>query len=266
MFPNQTMRNFQYVLLAVATLIAAPVFIQPLANTASAGAAPNTLTDQERQAGWRLLWDGKTTAGWRSAQAEAFPAQGWTIRDGVLTVHENKDQESAAGGDIITREKYSSFELQVDFKITPGANSGIKYFINPEKNKSVGYEYQILDDAKHPDARLGINGNRTLASLYDMLPARADKKVNPPGAWNQARILVNGNHVEHWLNGEKAVDYDRTAPEFRAHFEASKFKQDAGFCQRKDGHILLQDHGNTVSFRNLKIRELPEPAISSIRP
>lgn len=215
-------------------------------------AAPNTLTEAEASAGWKLLWDGQTTTGWRSVPTENFPAQGWEIKDGELTVLGKK------GGDIITTKCYANFELKVDFKFTPGANSGIKYFIQPEKTKNVGYEYQILDDALHPDAKAGINGNRTIASLYDLIPPRTDKKVQPIGEWNQALIIVKGDHVEHWLNGEKVVEYDRTSPEFKAHFAASKFKKDAGFCTRQNGHILLQDHGNVVSFRNIKIHELPE--------
>ena len=127
--------------------------------------AANTLSAAEQAAGWRLLWDGKTTAGWRSARAQEFPKGGWTIKDGELIVNETGGAEAAAGGDIITREKFSDFELQLDFKITPGANSGIKIFVDPELNKgdgsSIGPEFQILDDAKHPDAKLGRDGNRT---------------------------------------------------------------------------------------------------------
>jgi hypothetical protein len=227
------------------------------------------LTKQEQRDGWLLLWDGKTTDGWRSAKTETFPAQGWTIHDGVLTVHENKGAESAAGGDIITREKYSNFELKVDFKITPGANSGIKYFVHPDLDpitgagakagvgSAIGYEYQVLDDLLHPDAKLGRNGNRTLGSLYDLLPATATKNPNPVGEWNTTRIVARGNHVEHWLNGEKVLQYDRTSPEFRDAFEHSKFKGIAEFPLWTDGYILLQEHGNEVSYRNVKIHVLP---------
>jgi hypothetical protein len=246
------------------------VRIRPVASVEAAGPAANTLTAQEEKEGWRLLWDGKTTDGWRSAKSENFPAQGWTIRDGVLTVHENKGEESAGGGDIITREKYSRFELKADFKITPGANSGIKYFVHPNYNpitttgakasvgSAIGYEYQILDDLLHPDAKLGHNGNRTLGSLYDLLPAATTKKPNPVGEWNSAYIIVRGNHNEHWLNGEKILDYDRSSPEFASAFAHSKFKGIAEFPTWTEGHILLQEHGNEVSFRNVKIRILTE--------
>jgi hypothetical protein len=231
---------------------------------------PNTLTDQEKKDGWRLLWDGKTTDGWRSAKAETFPTEGWSINDGVLTTQENQGKESAGGGDIITREKYSSFELKVDFKITPGANSGIKYFVHPNFDpitgtgakasvgSAIGYEYQVLDDLRHPDAKLGRNGNRTIGSLYDILPAAKTKKPNPIGEWNTALVIVRGNHNEHWLNGEKVLDYDRTSAEFADAFAHSKFKGITDFPKWTEGNILLQEHGNEVSYRNVKIRSLSE--------
>jgi hypothetical protein len=167
------------------------------------------------------------------------------------------------GGDIITVEQYSNFELFVDFKITPGANSGIKIFVDPEINKgpgsSIGLEYQILDDALHPDAKLGKNGNRTLGSLYDLYPPDPNKRPNPVGEWNTAYILSRGGHVEHWLNGMKILTYERFTPEFRERVQESKFKKWPGFGELHQGHILLQDHGDGVSFRNIKIRILPPP-------
>lgn len=229
----------------------------------------NTLTEQEKADGWRLLWDGKTTGGWRSAKAETFPANGWTIQDGVLTVHENKGEESAGGGDIITRERFSNFELVADFKITPGANSGIKYFVQPNLDpitgtgakaatgSAIGCEFQILDDERHPDAKLGRDGNRTLGSLYDLMTAASSKAPSAIGEWNTARIVVHGSHVEHWLNGAKILEYERGSEAFRKFVEQSKYKTIPGFGEWPDGHILLQEHGNEVSFRNVKIRVLP---------
>jgi hypothetical protein len=228
--------------------------------------AANTLTAPEKSDGWRLLWDGKTTKGWRGARSEDFPQKSWLIKDGELIVRSSGNGESQAGGDIITREKFSSFELKVDFKTTTNCNSGIKYFVHPDigaittngvktaTGSAIGYEFQILDDERHPDAKLGRNGDRKLGSLYDLLPASENKKVNPIGEWNTARIVVNGNHIEHWLNGEKILEYDRASPEFREAFAQSKFKNLPDFPTWTDGHILLQEHGSQVFFRNLKIR------------
>lgn len=226
---------------------------------------PNTLTGYERRKGWRLLWDGRTTDGWRSARSDDFPARGWTIRDGVLTVEESGGGESVAGGDIITRDRFSDFELMVEFMITEGANSGIKYFVDPALNKgpgsSIGPEYQILDNKQHPDAKEGVAGNRTLGSLYDLIPAEnlsvpgKDVPFNGVGKWNRARIIARGNHVEHWLNGRKIVEYERGTPMWRALVAYSKYKVWPAFGELPQGHILLQDHGNRVHFRSIKIRE-----------
>jgi len=241
-----------------------------ITEVATAPVAANTLSAAEKAAGWQLLWDGKTSAGWQSVKAVQFPTAGWKMADGVLTVQENGGQESAAGGDIITQKRYASFELTADFKITPGANSGIKLFVQPNLSpidkvtgkqttvgSAIGLEFQILDDVLHPDAKLGRDGNRTIGSLYDLIPAPKDKTLQPIGEWNHARILSEGKHVTFWLNGKKTVEFERGSAEFRAIVAQSKYKDIAGFGEWSDGHILLQDHGNEVSFQNLKVRELP---------
>ena len=220
-------------------------------------AGPNTLTDKEKKEGWRLLFDGRTMNGWRGAYMDSLPKKGWEVRDGMLIVRESGGGEASFGGDIVTLEPYASFELKLDFKLTDGANSGIKYFVIEQQPKTPGsakgLEYQILDDAKHPDAKLGINGNRTLASLYDIMPAN-NRKVNAIGEWNHARILVKGKHVEHWLNGVKALQFERGGKEFLAHKAESKFKDIPEFGEYPKGRILIQDHGNKVFYRNIKIR------------
>jgi len=220
--------------------------------------APNTLSAKEKAEGWKLLFDGKTSVGWRSVHGPAFPATGWEVKDGLLSVTDHGGEEGGDAGDIITTRKYSSFELTAEFRITTGANSGIKYFVDPDLNKgrgsAIGYEYQILDDAVHPDAKKGKDGDRTIGSLYDMIPAAKDKPVKPVGEWNTARIVVRGAHVEHWLNGMKVVEYDRFTPQFRAMVAESKYHVWPGFADMPDGYILLQDHGFPVSFRSIKIR------------
>src|SRR5690606_23967887 len=179
----------------------------------------NELTPNETRKGWRLLCDGKTANGWKGAKLSDFPAAGWESKDGVLTVLESGGGESRNGGDIVTRDKFGNFELELEFKITPGANSGIKYFVDTELNKgmgsSIGCEFQILDDKLHPDAKQGVNGNRTVGSLYDLITAESysekNNKKRPvrPGKWYKARIIVNDGHVEHYLNNIKVVEYDR---------------------------------------------------------
>lgn len=220
---------------------------------------PNTLSAAERSAGWRLLWDGKSSAGWRSANGEEFPKAGWKTADGILSINETGGAESAAAGDIITREKFSDFELSLDFKITAGANSGIKIFVDPAINKgsgsAIGPEFQILDDERHPDAKLGRGGNRTIGSLYDMITAPFTKQVNPVGEWNNARILSQGMHVTFYLNGQKTVEFERGSTEWREQVANSKYKVWPAFGELKEGHILLQDHGNQVFYRNIKLRD-----------
>lgn len=215
-------------------------------------AAVNTLTEQERQDGWRLLWDGKSGDGWRSIKTDSFPARGWEIANGELTVLPKN--AGGGAGDIITRETYSSFILKVDFRLTEAANSGIKYFFDPKRNGGTTLEYQVLD-AKHPDATKGRDGNRTVASLYDVMPA-AGAKPKPVGEWNTAMIVSNGRQVEHWLNGEKVLAFERGSDAFRKAVALSKFNKHPNWGEQEAGHILLQDHQDRVSYRNIKIKVL----------
>lgn len=221
----------------------------------------NQLTSAEKENGWKMLWDGKSTEGWRGARLDDFPEQGWEIENGILTVLASGGAESAAGGDIVTDSLYGDFELKVDFKITEGANSGIKYYVDTDLNKgpgsSIGLEYQILDDERHPDAKLGNHeGSRTVASLYDLIQADPDKPINPVGEWNTAHIISKDNHVEHWLNGTKVLEYERGSDNFRKLVSESKYDKWPDFGELVKGRILLQDHGNRVSFKNIKIKEL----------
>jgi hypothetical protein len=214
----------------------------------------NTLTKKEVKDGWKLLFDGKTTDSWMNYKTGTFPTGGWVVKDGLLTI-----TPGSKGGDIVTKDKFKSFEFSVDFKYTPGANSGIKYFIDTERDggkmASIGCEYQVLDDKLHPDAKAGINGNRKLSSLYDLIPAK-NAKDNGPNQWNNAKIVVNGNHVQHWLNGQITVEYDRGSDEWKKAVASSKFKNQAGFGEVEAGRLLLQDHGNEVAYKNIKIKAL----------
>ncbi|HBK32511.1 MAG TPA: DUF1080 domain-containing protein [Porphyromonadaceae bacterium] len=219
----------------------------------------NTISEREARDGWKLLWDGKTTNGWRGAKLDAFPQEGWVIENGILKVLKSGGAESANGGDIVTTRPYKNFILTVDFKITKGANSGVKYFVDTNLNKgqgsAIGCEYQILDDNVHPDAKLGVNGNRKLGSLYDLIPA-PDNKPFRPGFFNTATIVVKGNHAEHWLNGVKIIEYDRNNQMWNALVDYSKYKDWPDFGNLESGLLLLQDHGDEVWFQNIKIKEL----------
>ncbi len=252
------MKKFFY---AVALVLAAAA-CKPSTDYYEAPKTPNKLSCKMKSAGWQLLFDGKTMNGWRSAKHEGFPEEGWTVADGMLQVWENGGAESTHGGDLITEKQYENFWLSVDFKITPGANSGIKYFVRPDlytvkEASAIGCEFQILDDDLHPDAKLGTAGNRTLGSLYDLITSDKSQAPFDKEGWNTAWVKVNGNHVEHWLNGVKVVEYERNCQMFNSLVACSKYKNWENFGNHKKGHILLQEHGNEVFFRNVIIKELP---------
>lgn len=222
---------------------------------------PNHLTQYEKREGWKLLFDGKTSKGWRGAYMTTFPTKDWKVTNGTITVYDSGGEQGGAGGDIVTLDQYKSFDLSFEFKLTPGANSGVKYFVTLSEHNSgsaIGLEYQVLDDSLHPDAKLGRNGDRTLASLYDLIPSyKPNAIIRPIGEWNYGRIVVYPNNkVEHYLNGIKVLEYIRGSKEFRDLVAISKYVIWKNFGEAEKGHILLQDHGNTASFRSIKIKNL----------
>jgi len=222
---------------------------------------PNNLSPEEKKQGWKLLFDGKTTNGWIGANMDHFPEKGWEVKDGLLSVLESGGAESQNGGDIITKKQYSAFELQWDFWLSQGANSGVKYFVDlgyKSSASAIGLEFQLQDDTHADDPK----ASHVLTSLYDMIPAdlqqvKLARLYRPDGEWNHARIVVcPDNHVEHWLNDIKVLEYTRGSEEFKALVAKSKYVIWPGFGQAKKGYILLQDHGNKVSFKSIKIKTL----------
>ena len=221
----------------------------------------NELSPEEKAQGWKLLFDGKTNQGWVGAYKNTFPEKGWTITDGILKIEKSDGSESTNFGDIVTTEEFTAFDLAFDFNITEGANSGVKYFVTlseGNKGSAIGLEYQILDDALHPDAKMGRDGNRTLSSLYDLIKAEKQPRfVRKPGEWNQGRVVVYPNNkVEHYLNGVKVLEYQRGSQSYRDLVAISKYAVWKQFGEAKQGRILLQDHGDEVRYRNIKIKSL----------
>lgn len=244
--------------LALVAWLAAPASAEP----------PNQLTDAERAAGWRLLFDGESFAGWRNWGEPAGAVEGWVIEDGALRM--TRDVSFAglvwniikpwgrASVDLISVETFERFELSIDWKLSPGGNSGIFYLVPDDTTSAwekLGVEMQVLDDARHADGEIETHRN---GDLYDLV-ASSSRPARPVGEWNTARIVVDGAHVEHWLNGVKLLAYERGGPEWEELVAGSKFAGRDGYGTARRGHIVLQDHGDPVWYRNIKLRELPPP-------
>jgi Domain of Unknown Function (DUF1080) len=232
-------------------MVSGIVVLAVLASTAIAD-APNTLTAAERADGWRLLFDGKTLSAWRGYKKADAAGTRWKVVDGAVCVPRADGSDTLGERDIISRDVFEGFDLAFDWKVGPGSNSGLKYFVTENHDAAIGHEYQIIDDAKHEDAQVP-GGERQTASFYDV-KAAASHPTRPIGEWNHSRVVVAGNHVEHWLNGKKVLEYELGSPDLAAAVSDSKFKDVAGFGTRQPGHILLQDHGDAVCFRSLKIK------------
>lgn len=214
----------------------------------------NFLTNKETEQGWKLLFNGKDLKDWSSVDKNTPLANSWGVKNGILTAKRNGNE---GGGDIITIDEYADFDLTLDFKLSKGGNSGVKYFFTHyDKGGWLGLEYQILDDNNHPDAKNGRDGNRLQGTLYDML-SLDKKQANKVGEWNNARIVAKGTQVTHYLNGKKILSFDRESDSYKEAWKLSKYKDsEPQFGQVKKGHILLQDHGDEVSFKNIKIKVL----------
>ena len=220
------------------------------AQIGSAADPVNTLSADERAQGWKLLFDGRSLQGWHLYTKKAMPDAGWKVEDGLL-----KKIAKVRGGDIVTDQVFGDFDLTWEWRVAAAGNNGLKYLVTEQRPSAPGHEYQMIDDTGHPDGKLGPK--RQTASFYDVLPPAANKPLKPVGEWNASRVLVQGNHVEHWLNGAKVLEYELGSEAMKAAVAASKFKNAAGFGTKIKGHIMLTDHQDECWFRNLKIRELP---------
>jgi hypothetical protein len=220
---------------------------------AQTAAPPNTLSPEEKAAGWTLLFDGSSMSQWRGYQKPDTTGLRWQVKDGCLGLPPADGADTRGSRDLITRDQFGDFELKWQYRISPGGNSGVKYFVTETREAAIGHEFQIIDDEKHPDAKL--RNNRRTGSFYDVLAAPA-AKPRGPGEWNEGRIVVKGNHVEHWLNGSRILEYTLDSDELRKSIADSKFKDTAGFDKHQRGHILLQDHGDQVCYAGIKIRPL----------
>jgi 3-keto-disaccharide hydrolase len=235
------------------TMLALATSLLPLAM--AAGAIADQAPAPADAPRWRSLFDGKSTEGWRGFKSDTFPLERWKVEDGTL--HQASAHAERGARDIITKEKFSDFDFRFEWKVAPGGNSGVKYLVTEERSGPIAHEYQVIDDEKHPDAQIGPH--RQTASFYDVLAPAKDSPRKPAGKWNKSRILVKGNHVEHWLNGSKVLEYELGSPELQAAIAKSKFKDVPGFDAKLEGHLLLQDHGDEVWYRKLRIQSPPRP-------
>jgi len=236
-------------------------------ETDSSDPAMNSLTETEQENGWTLLFNGEDFTNWTGLGRDAIPPEHWTVENGTIRKVESDsvptadDGQPLEGGDIMTTDTYRNFELKLEWKTSKAGNSGIKYNVSDSlstahdpQHAALGFEYQLLDDDRHPDSELA---NHRASALYDLIAANDRKALKPVGEWNQARVVLRGPHGEHWLNGEKVLEYDLGSSEFDSLFAESKYADIDGFRTRRDGHIVLQDHSDDFWFRNVKIRELP---------
>lgn len=203
--------------------------------------------------GFKPMFDGKTLNGWRGYNKPDTAGTRWKVENGLVTIPGTNEGDTKGQRDLITDATYDQFDIKWEWKIALGGNSGLKYFVLEDQPSAIGHEYQMIDDERHPDAKIGPH--RQTAAFYDVFPA-ADRPLKPAGEWNTSEVIVKGNHVEHWLNGKRVLQYELDSPELRAAVAKSKFKDIARFGKPQKGHILIQDHGDQVWFRNVTIKPL----------
>ena len=234
-------------------LVAAAFAASMSVAASAAGQTPNQLSAAEKTAGWTLLFNGTSLDGWRGYKRPDATGTRWVVKDGLLCLDPGDGSDTRGARDIVAATPYGQFELAWDWRVSPGGNSGVKYFVLEDRDGAIGHEYQIIDDAKHADAKIGPH--RQTAAFYDVLPA-ADRPVKPAGEWNTSRVVVRGADVEHWLNGTKVLGYTLDSPALREAIAKSKFKDVERFGKPQNGLLLLQDHGDAVCYRNVKVRPL----------
>jgi hypothetical protein len=220
---------------------------------AVAAQAPNHLSPADQKAGWTLLFNGTSLDGWHGYKRPDASGTRWVVKDGLLCLDPGDKTDTRGARDIVTAKPYSQFELSWDWRVSEGGNSGLKYFVLEDRDAAIGHEYQLIDDAKHPDAKIGPH--RQTAALYDVMAA-SNRPSKPAGEWNTSRVVVRGNDVEHWLNGTKVLAYTLDSPALKEAVAKSKFKDVERFGKPQNGLILLQDHGDAVCYRNVKVRTL----------
>ena len=252
------MRNFRsYLTPAIATAaIAASLAAVAVEQTP---AAANQLTAAEKKAGWILLFDGNTLDGWRGYKRADAAGTRWKVEDGLLMIDPGDGKDTRGQRDIISTATFDRFELSWEWRASEGGNSGVKYFVLEDMDSAIGHEYQLIDDERHADAKIGPH--RQTAALYDVLPA-ANRPIKPAGEFNQSRIVVNGRNVQHWLNGTRVLQYELSSPALQAAVDKSKFKGIERFGKPQKGHILVQDHGDRVWYRSIRIKAVAPTAAS----
>ncbi len=220
---------------------------------AVAAQTPNQLSPADQKAGWTLLFNGTSLDGWRAYKRADASGTRWVVKDGLLCLDPGDKTDTRGARDIVFDKPYSQFEFTWDWRVSPGGNSGVKYFVLEDRDAAIGHEYQLIDDTRHPDAKVGPH--RQTAALYDVFPA-ANRPSKPAGEWNTSRVVVRGNDVEHWLNGTKVLAYTLDSPALKEAIAKSKFKDVERFGKPQNGLLLLQDHGDAVCYRNVKVRPL----------